>query len=87
MFNIGNYLVKFKNITPPDKFVKEIFIDVVKETTNIKIEKDSINVRKGTIFLSVDPIVKNEIFLKKTEVMESLKKKLKVHKKTIKSLH
>ena len=62
MFNIGNYLVKFKNITPPDKFVKEIFIDVVKETTNIKIEKDSINVRKGTIFLSVDPIVKMKFF-------------------------
>lgn len=87
MFNIGNFLEKFKNITPPDKFVKDVLISVVKETTNIDIEKDNIDVRNGTIFISVDPIIKNEIFLKKGEVLENLREKLKVYKKTIRDLH
>lgn len=86
MFNIGNFLEKFKNITPPDKFVKEVLIDVVKDIVDIEIEKDNIDVRNGTIFISVDPIIKNEIFLKKSEVMENLKEKLKIYKKTIKEI-
>ena len=86
MFNIGNFLEKFKNITPPDKFVKEVLIDVVKDVVSVEIEKDNIDVRNGTIFISVDPIIKNEIFLKKSEVMENLKEKLKIYKKTIKDI-
>jgi hypothetical protein len=86
MFNIGDYLSKFKNITPPDKFVKDELVLVVKEIVGVEIEKGDIDVRNGTIFLSVDPIVKNEIFLRKAEVMENLKEKLKIYKKTIRDL-
>lgn len=87
MFNISGFLEKFKNITPPDKFVKDELVDVVKDVVGIDIEKENIGVRNGTIFISVDPIVKNEIFLKKREVLESLKEKLKVYKKTVRGLH
>lgn len=87
MFNIGDFLEKFKNITPPDKFVKEELISAVKDVVGIAIEKDNIDVRNGTIFISVDPIIKNEIFLKKSEVMENLKEKLKIYKKTIRDIH
>ncbi|MBT3283013.1 hypothetical protein HN375_02555 [bacterium] len=87
MFNISDYLSKFKNITPPDKFVKDELVAVVKEVVGVEIEKDSIDVRNGTVFLSVDPIIKNEIFLRKTEVLESLREKLKSYKKTVRDLH
>ncbi|MBL7045363.1 MAG: hypothetical protein ISR98_02075 [Parcubacteria group bacterium] len=87
MFNISDYLAKFKNITPPDKFVKDELIAVVKEVAGIDIEKSNIDVRNGTIFLSLDPLIKNEIFLKKNEVLESLKEKLKVYKKTVRNIH
>lgn len=86
MFNIGNFLEKFKSITPPDKFVKDGLVSVVKETTNIEIEKENIDVRNGTIFITADPIIKNEIFLKKGEIMQSLTEKLKEYKKTIKDI-
>lgn len=78
---------KFKNITPPDKFVKDEFIGVVKDVIGIDIKKENIVVRGGKIFLSIDPIVKNEIFLRKGDVLETLKERLKIYKKTIKSLH
>lgn len=87
MFNISDFLEKFKNITPPDKFIKDELIGAVRDIVCIDIKKDDINVRLGTVFLSVDPIIKNEIFLRKKEVLESLKERLKVYKKTIKSLH
>lgn len=86
MFNISDYLAKFKNITPPDKFVKDELVVVVKDVVGIDIEKSDIDVRNGTIFLSIDPIVKNEIFLKKAEVLESLREKLKSYKKTVKEI-
>lgn len=87
MFNISSFLEKFKNITPPDKFVKDEFIGVVKDVIGIDIKKENIAVRGGKIFLSIDPIVKNEIFLRKRDMLETLKERLKVYKKTIKSLH
>lgn len=86
MFNISNFLEKFKNITPPDKFVKDVLISVVKEVANIDIEKDNIDVRNGTIFISVDPIIKNEIFLRKSEIMQNLTEKLKEYKKVIREI-
>jgi hypothetical protein len=87
MFNISDYLSRFKNITPPDKFVKDELVAVVKDVIGVEIKKDNIDVRNGTIFLSVDPIIKNEIFLKKAEVLESLREKLKIYKKTVRDLH
>lgn len=86
MFNIGNFLEKFKNITPPDKYVKEVFITVVKSVVGIEIEKEDLDVRNGVIFISADPIVKNEIFLKKSEIMKNLIKELKQYKKTIRDI-
>lgn len=86
MFNIGNFLEKFRNITPPDKFVKDVLIDVVKETANIDIEKENLDVRNGVIFISIDSIIKNEIFLKKAEIMKNLTEKLKEYKKTIRDI-
>jgi len=87
MFNIGDYLSKFKNITPPDKFVKDELVAVVKDVVGVEIEKDDIDVRNGTVFLSVDPIIKNEIFLRKKEVLESLRENLKSYKKTVRDIH
>ena len=87
MFNISDYLSKFKNITPPDKFVKDELVVVVKDVVGVDIEKEDIDVRNGTVFISTDPLIKNEIFLKKSEVLESLREKLKVYKKTVRDLH
>jgi hypothetical protein len=87
MFNISDYLSKFKNITPPDKFVKDELVSVVKDVVGVDIEKGDIDVRNGTVFISTDPIIKNEIFLRKKQVMENLKEKLKTYKKTIRDIH
>lgn len=86
MLNIGNFLEKFKNIAAPDKFVKGVLIAVINDAAGVGIEKDDIDVRNGTIFLSIDPIIKNEIFLKKNEIMENLTKKLSAYKKTIRDI-
>lgn len=86
MFNISDYLSKFKNITPPDKFVKDELVSVVKDVAGIDIEKENIDVRNGTVFISTDPLIKNEIFLRKKEVLESLREKLKVYKKTVRDI-
>lgn len=87
MFNIGNFLEKFKNIAAPDKFVKDVLIIVIKDAVGVEVEKDDISVRNGTIFLSIDPVIKNEIILKKNEIMKNLTKKLSTYKKTIRDIY
>lgn len=86
MFNINIYLNKFKDIIPPDKFIKDEFVSTVKSVVGVVIKKDDINIINGNVFVSTDPIVKNEIFLKKRNVISELKERLKNHKKTIKNV-
>ena len=59
---------------------------MVKDVVGVDIEKGDIDVRNGTVFISTDPIIKNEIFLKKSEVLENLREKLKSYKKTVRDL-
>ena len=53
---------------------------------NIDIEKENLDVRNETIFITIDPIIKNEIFLRKSDIMQNLTEKLKKYKKTIKEI-
>jgi len=87
MFNISNYLEKFKKITPPNKFIKDVFIGVVKNTTNIILKKDDIDIRNGIIFISTDQIIKNEIFLQKNKIMKYFTKNINNYKKTIRNIY
>ena len=82
--NISKLLEKFKKLKPSDLFVKEAFIDVIKEVLSVEISKEEITVSGSNLFLNVHPTLKSEIFLKKKAILESLEEKLQ--KKQIKNI-
>jgi hypothetical protein len=74
--NIAKLLEKFKKLKPSDLYVKEAFIESMKEVMNVEISKAEINVNGSNIFLTVHPALKTEIFLRKKEILKSLEQKL-----------
>lgn len=86
MKNLSSFLDKFKNITPPERFVKEVFIKVVSDTTEITLLKNEIDVRGSVLFITTQPAIKSELFLKKDLLLEKLNQELQQYKKIIKDI-
>lgn len=86
MKNISSFLEKFTNLTPPERFIKEIFIRAVLEVTNVNLKKEEIEISGKNIFLLLHPTKKSEIFLKKQKVLKKTNEELSSFKKTIKNI-
>ena len=86
MLNISKYLEKFKKITPPERFVREVFIRIVQETTNITLKDTDVQIQGNTIYITPHPLIKNEIFLQKSVLLEKLNQELQQYKKIITTL-
>lgn len=51
-------------------------IDVVAKVVGIKVEKEKIKIKGGVVYLDVKPIYKNEILLKREEIISGLRELL-----------
>lgn len=73
MFNISDYLEKFKNLGNDEKELKERVVFVIKEVVGIEIKTQNIKIKNGELSLSVSPGVKNAIFIKKELILKKIK--------------
>ena len=69
-------LDRFKNITPPNDFIRGVTSDVIKKKTGILIKKENIYVRDNMLYIQAKPLIKNEIFLYREKIIEELVEKL-----------
>ncbi|MBM2817458.1 MAG: hypothetical protein HW401_48 [Parcubacteria group bacterium] len=72
MFNISIYLEKFKNIESKSSTLKSVISDAVKNVLKADIDKKNIEIKNGIIYLKVHPVVKNEIFINKNNIIKEL---------------
>lgn len=84
MFNIGDFLTKFKHLTPPDEVVREVFSKTIFKILNINIKKEDISLKNNILYIKTNSFVKNEIFLHKKNILKEAEKQL--GKKTPKSI-
>ncbi len=75
MFNIGEYLEKFKIRYQARDFLRNSVAEAVKEACQIEIEPKKIEVKNFIARINEKPIVKTQIFLKKQKILEILDKK------------
>jgi len=75
MFNINDYLKKFSKRMGEVSSVKEYVIEVIQKTTKASLKKDDIEIKEGTLFLKVKPIVRSEVFLKKEAILKLLEER------------
>jgi hypothetical protein len=75
MFDIGEYLNKFKKISESRDFLRNTVSETIKTVSGITIDPKNIEIKDGTARIKEKPIIKAEIFLKKTKIIEVLKVK------------
>lgn len=76
MFNISQYLDKFKNIGGTERGMKEALVFAVKKVVGVTIDVKTITVRNGEAIIKVSPAIKNAIFIKKDQVMKAVEEKI-----------
>lgn len=76
MFNIENLLKKFRNISPPDEFVKNEIIEVFSKKINITPDKKKIKIIGNIAYIDTTPAVKSFIFIGKKNLLDEINSRL-----------
>ncbi len=75
--NVGQFLNRFKNIKLSESFIRKESAEIISAILKTKIEDNQIEERNGTLYLKTqNPAMRNEIFLKKNEILKSLNSRL-----------
>ena len=72
MFNIGNFFEKFKRIYKDESDKKEKVISLIREITNITLDLSKITIKDGVLQIKASPIIRNEINMKKPDILKGL---------------
>ncbi|MCH7529672.1 hypothetical protein IIB50_00950 [Patescibacteria group bacterium] len=86
MFNIATYLTKFKNIIPPNAFIKEECSKVVNDELGVELSGDEINVQRGVVYIKANQIIKSEILLNKNKILERLNLELEKYNRVVQDI-
>lgn len=70
MFNISQYLERFKNLGGTERELKAVVVLAVKEVVGIEIDTKNIFFQNGELIIKVTPAVKNSIFIKKEKILK-----------------
>lgn len=66
------FLEKFKKIVNESEFYKDKIQEAIYLEIGIKLEKNLITITKGIVVLSVSPLIKNEVLIKKHKILKHL---------------
>lgn len=72
MFNIAQYLEKFKNLGLGERLLKEAIRTSIKEVLNFDLDTKKILVKNGEVTFKVTPAMKNAIFIKKAAILKRM---------------
>lgn len=75
MLQLASYLERFKLILPTERVTRNAVSLVVEELCGVLLRDQDIRVQQGVVLLTIHPIHKNEILLRKSEIVELLKKR------------
>ena len=73
-YHINNFLDKFKKILAVKEAPYDVVIAVIKENLGLKIERSNVKIKGNTIYIQSSPLVKNEILIKKSFILNDLSK-------------
>ena len=76
MIEIKDLLARFSNTLLKEEIKNEAIRDVLSKAINFEIKKEDIKIKNNVVYLNIKPIYKNEIFIKKDEIMSELEKSL-----------
>ncbi len=72
MNNLSHYLEKFKLILSAPGALKKPVINAILLITTITLTEKEVEVKDSIIYLKTHPLVKNEIYMKKSLILKEL---------------
>lgn len=66
---IADYLLKFKKLQAPEKAIRMEIVKNIHAITGISLDENKVKIHNSTVFLETNPLIKNEIFYKKREII------------------
>jgi len=75
MNNIADFFQKFLNLEKNNQAKTSIILETIKEKTGLEIKKESLEIKGDRLKINVSPIFRNEIFMRKEEIENSLRNK------------
>ncbi len=76
MFEIKDLLSRFENLLNKGQGNKKILVDLLESVVKIKINTENIRIQNGVLYLDTKPIYKNEILIKKSQLLQTFKESL-----------
>ena len=76
MNHITSFFSKLTQSFQAKDELNNIVVEVITKTVGVELDAKNIKIFGDTIYIRENPIVKNEIFLKKTEVIQNIKNAL-----------
>ena len=70
MFNISEFLEKFKGFGASERATKDALIAAVKNCVGAEIERGDISFRSGVAYIRTSHMVKNQVYIKKEKILE-----------------
>lgn len=72
MFNISSFLEKISKNLKSNDLHKEDIIILIKEITNITLNKEDLEYKEGVLYIKSSPAVKNIIFINKSNILDKI---------------
>ena len=77
MKDVSTYLKdRLKGFTPSDRILRDTCIEAITEVCDVSLRVHEVSVRGKIVFITTNPILKNEVFKRRGEVVELCRKKL-----------
>jgi len=73
MKEISYFFDKFRNLLALDGEIKKILCLVLKKNISEEISQSNIKISKNILYLQVNSKIKNEVFIKKQQILSELK--------------
>lgn len=70
MKKIGDFLARFKNLTPPDGELKQVIADAASFVADVPVSKKDVTLAHGVAFIKTSSIAKSSLRIKRQEVLE-----------------
>jgi len=72
MFNISNFLNKFRKLSETNTFIKKTVVEAVFFVTGFILKEKEIEVLSNKVKIKQSSVLKNEIFFKKEKIFKKL---------------
>jgi len=76
MIELKDLLLNFRNIILTEDLKKDIIIKIIHSSIGVQLKRQDIRIQNGILYLNTKPIYKNEIFIKRKEILTNLRQEL-----------